>query len=236
MYRVSKSVRRARRGSDVECASCPTARRCWGESLPPGCGFLVQRQPPIERGVALMVQGERFDAVYLVVAGCLTLRETMPNGLERVVGFRVPGELVGLEGWTHGVYPCTVTAASATTVCRLRWPRPEPVASAELLERLLRKTAGQLDAFARPWTGLAAVEQVAAFIEDFARRTYASEPPDERLLLPMTRAEIGSYLGLAEETVVRALAQLRRTGRMEVRGRTVTLRANRHRSATFTAP
>jgi CRP-like cAMP-binding protein len=36
--------------------------------------------------------------------------------------------------------------------------------------------------------------------------------PREKLseiALPMTRADIGSYLGLAEETVVRALAKLR---------------------------
>lgn len=226
-----------RRGSDVDCADCPAVRRCWGEKLPPGCGILVQRQPRLERGTTLFAQGERFVAIYLVVAGCLTLRETSPDGTERVVGFRVPGELVGLEGWSLGVHSFTATAATAMTVCRLKWPQRErAVASAALLERLLRKSTGQIDACARPWTGLVAVEQVAAFIEDFARRMRMSgERPDERLVLPMTRAEIGSYLGLAEETVVRALAQLRRSGRLDVKGRAVTLSSHAYRSIALAA-
>jgi hypothetical protein len=37
----------------------------------------------------------------------------------------------------------------------------------------------------------------------------------------MTRAEIGSYLGLAEETVVRAIGQLRMGRRLRVQGKTV---------------
>ena len=52
--------------------------------------------------------------------------------------------------------------------------------------------------------GLSSVERVRAFITDFERRT--DQP------LPMTRAQIGRYLGLAEETVVRAFAALKRPG------------------------
>ena len=49
--------------------------------------------------------------------------------------------------------------------------------------------------------GLPAAERVRVFVEEFLARSNQS--------LPMTRAEIGLHLGLAEETVVRALAKLR---------------------------
>ena len=231
MYRTMRTARRARCGTDVDCADCPSVRRCWGEKLPQGFGLHVQRQPRLERGTTLFAQGERFEAACIVVAGCLTLRETMPDGTERIAGFRLPGELVGLEGWSRGVHSFTATAACSTTVCRLKWPQ-RVSGSAALLERLLRKTAGQLDSAAKPWAGRPAIERVAAFIEDFARRMRVS---DASLLLPMTRAEIGSHLGLAEETVVRALAQLQRSGRLEVKGRSVTLQSPPHRSAAFAA-
>jgi CRP-like cAMP-binding protein len=57
-----------------------------------------------------------------------------------------------------------------------------------------------------PWAGLSAVERVRAFVADFRSRT--DQP------LCMTRAQIGQYLGLAEETVVRAMKALRRSGRL----------------------
>ena len=45
---------------------------------------------------------------------------------------------------------------------------------------------------------------------------------EERFRLPLTRADIGSYPGLAPETVVRALGHLSQAQRLSVRGRTVS--------------
>lgn len=224
MYPTSGSVRRGRPGRDVDCAECPAARRCWGDPLPSGAGFLAYRLPRLEPGARLIAQGERFEAVHLVVNGCLTVREAMLDGTERVVGFRLPGELVGLEGWMNGAHPHTAAAACTTTVCRLKWPVPRRAGdAAAFLERLLLKAVDQLQSATRPWAGLPADERVAAFVEDFAQRRRGPEASGGPFALPMTRADIGSYLGLAEETVVRALARLKRARRLDVEGRMVAL-------------
>ena len=74
--------------------------------------------------------------------------------------------------------------------------------SAALLRALVSAGSRQLERSAPPWAGLGAMERVRTFLEDFRRRT--DQP------LPLTRAQIGQYLGLAEETVVRAIARFRR--------------------------
>jgi CRP-like cAMP-binding protein len=66
---------------------------------------------------------------------------------------------------------------------------------------LLAKSTAQCEQAALPWAGLSAEKRVRAFLDDFRMRT--DQP------LPMTRAQIGQYLGIAEETVVRALSRLR---------------------------
>ncbi len=225
MYK-GKALRKVRRHVDVDCADCLASRRCWDEPLTPGSDVIVRRQDALDKGASLLRQGEPFDAVYLLVRGCLCLRETMPEGAERIVGFRVPGELVGLEGWVRGRYTYTAEAAETTTVCRLAWPcaSGRTGGSSALLQRLLSKAAAQLDRSSPPWPRLPAIERVAAFVEDFARRARAGGADDDRVNLPMTRAQLGSYLGLAEETVVRALAQLRSGQRLDIRGRWVLLR------------
>lgn len=185
----------------ADCSECVSASRCWGGAVPAGAGFRVRRQvcgKPKER---LYSQGDTFAAVFLVRSGCLKLTESCESGVERVIGFRFPGELVGLEGLADGSYPHRAEALIPTSVCRLQWTvAGDGSRHPQLLQRVLTKAVQQWRTTERPWPGLGARGQVAAFVDDFAARTAGAPMP-----LPMTRADIGSYLGLAEETVVRAL-------------------------------
>ena len=204
--RMSPAVR----PREVDCADCPRAGRCWGDPPREGAGVLITRRVTLSRGERLFRQGDAFDGVYIVASGCLKLRETSADGAERIVALRTPGEIVGLEGWASGRHPHAALAATDAMLCRLFMPARGGATSVDLLERVLAKAAVQLERASRPWAGKPALERVALFVEDLAERL-----GDQRLArgaapLPMTRAEIGSYLGLAEETVVRALAKLSR--------------------------
>ena len=207
--------------SETDCAWCPSNRRCWGEALS-GESVRARREPPLERGARLMEQGDA-AGVFIVSSGCLVLRVNQPDGAQRVVGLRLPGELVGLESYAHGQQTYTAQAASPSTVCRLHLPAlGAGAAHGALLERLLPKSAAQPERASAPWAGLPAVERVAAFIENYSQRAHLSAR-DDPFKLPLTRADIGSYLGLAPETVVRALGHLSQAQRLAVRGRTVRL-------------
>ena len=210
--------------SEIRCARCPLARRCWGSKPQAVEGIRGRPQSQLERGARLIRQGEASRSVYLVVAGCLILRETTAEGTERTVGFRFPGEVVGLEGWASGSQSFTAIATDATSVCRVTMtPAGAGYCSAALLEQLLVKCTFRLERSEKLWRGLPAVELVAAFLDDFAQRTHLSANVTDLRKLPMTRADIGSCLGLAEETVVRALTQLRSRRGAEIGGsRTAT--------------
>jgi len=194
---------------DVDCSDCPAGRRCWGEPVPAQSGFVVRREAARNAGELVFAQGDPFTAVYLVSGGCVKIVETGFDGTDRVVGFRVPGEMMGLEGMTGGRHAHRAEALAETTVCRLQWtPGRELPAQPQLLQRLLLKVVKQCGAGQGPWSGLPAVERVGEFLADFAARLKR----DDAFPLPMTRAELGSYLGLAEETVVRAIGRLKSTG------------------------
>ncbi len=212
-----------------DCVGCAGARSCWREESgatveSAGFRFPARRGSQLEDGVTLFHAGERASAVYMVVSGCLMLRESNMHGTERVVGFRLPGELVGMDSWIRGEYSYSARAAGMVGICHLHLPRAGSGSTARpLLERLLRKCALQMERNAPPWPGLPAIERVAKFIEDFAARARVNGSASSPVKLPMTRADIGSYLGLAEETVVRALTQLRKRRLLRVRGKTLEL-------------
>ncbi len=158
---------------------------------------------PLQAGEVFLRQGEPFAAPFLVTSGCLAITELLTDGSERIAAFRLPGEVVGLESWNLSAHRYGAQALVPSTLCRLRWSASSTGArSATLLRALLAKATLQSGEHSMPWPGLPARERVRAFLEDFRGRT--EQPP------PMTRAQIGQYLGLAEETVVRALKALGR--------------------------
>jgi len=164
----------------------------------------VQRVRVLEPEEMLFREGTPFQAPFIVTSGCLELILTMPDGRERVVAFRVPGEMVGLESWNRDVHRYSARAITQSTLCRLRWNKASSRRNAALMSSLLAKMSADAERNGIPWPGLPAIERVRAFIEDFRNRT--DQP------LPMTRAQIGSHLGMAEETVVRAMKTLRLRG------------------------
>jgi CRP/FNR family transcriptional regulator len=193
---------RIKKSREVDCADCVSRGRCWSVPVSPGNGFLVQRVRPLAAGDHLYRQDEASEAPYLITSGCIALTEVTAAGSIRIAAFRVAGELVGLESLHDGPRRQSAQAVGTVTACRLRWSRagiaarPPPV-----LRTLLAKCNAQLEQASAVWPGLPATERVKAFLADLYTRS--GRP------LPMTRIQIGQHLGLAEETVVRAIATLR---------------------------
>ena len=188
---------------ETDCGECLASEVCWQERVAPGSGFVARRVKPLASGERFVSQGASFEAPFVVTAGCVAVTELLDDGGERIVAFRVPGELVGVESWHGHAHRYSAQAVGSATVCRLRWSasglagRPNA-----LVRKLLAKISAQLDHATRSWPGRSAADRVRGFVDDFAARSSQE--------LPMTRAQIGRHLGIAEETVVRAFARLRR--------------------------
>jgi CRP/FNR family transcriptional regulator len=195
---------RARISNEVDCGECAARGRCWpGESIA-GAGFLVRRARRVPAGEPVFEQGSPFDAPCIVTDGCIALIEILRDGDERIVAFRVPGEIVGLESLNRKTHRYGARAVTESALCRLRWNPGHGggTRNSALLRALLGKAVSQSAESTLPWPGLPAVERVRAFLADFHERSGRSPP--------LTRAQIGQYLGLAEETVVRAMKALAR--------------------------
>ena len=157
--------------------------------------------------------GQPFHAIYLVHAGFLKSCELSEDGRERVTGFRMRGDLVGVEsiGLVH--YSCDVVALDDSEIWELPYP-PELHACLHLPELQSRLTAALAEEIRndRAWMlalgTLTAEQRVAAFLLDMAERHLRLGFSARHFLLRMGRADIASFLGLKHETVTRALSKL----------------------------
>jgi CRP/FNR family transcriptional regulator len=184
------------------------------------------RRVPAES--ALVHEGQRFDHLYCVAAGSFKSVQTDVEGYEQVLGFAIQGDLVGLEGLALGRYGAGAVALEESSAAVLPFQQLVELGHRlPALEKLLHRAAGAelLHRNDKQYLMSAASSEVrvARFLQHFAQRQQALGHSGRRLRLCMTRREIASCLGVAHETVSRALSALAHHGVIQVSNRDVEI-------------
>ena len=168
----------------------------------------------------IVCEGDHSDSVFEVVEGVVKLYKLTPDGRRQVTGFVYPGQLFGLS--LHGA--CIYTAEAITPVAVVLYPRAKLDRLAArvpgLAQRLLSLATRELIAAQEQMLLLGrktAVEKIASFLVAQAADAVARGGDGNSLYLPMTRADIGDYLGLTTETVSRVFKPLKEHGIVSLR-------------------
>ena len=144
---------------------------------------------------------------------------SLADGRRQIVGFAYPGDLIGL-----GAQGEHVMNAQAIKPTRLRClpiatlhhsAAKDPTLGFKLYEALARELAATRDLMLT--TGQrSATERVVSFLLAFSRRNERNGQDPSDFELPMTRADIGDFLGLTIETVSRTFTKLKTLGLIEL--------------------
>ena len=187
---------------------------------------VVQRK--LEAGQYLYRAGQPFNALYLVNVGFLKTCLVAEDGREQVTGFRMRGDLIGIESIGAATHECDVVALETSGVWELPYPAILRACAhmPELQERLTWALAAEIRSD-RSWKlalgSLSAEQRVAAFLLDLASRHEAMGLSPRHFVLRMGRADIGSFLALKHETVTRALTRLASQGCIDVQWREIRI-------------
>lgn len=188
---------------------------------------LVTRRK-VRAGQYLYRNGQPFHALYLVHAGFLKTCELSEDGREQVTGFRMRGDLMGVESIGVAAHTCDAIALEDAEIWELPYP-PVLNACLHIPELQARVTAALAEEIRhdRAWMltigTLSAEQRVAAFLLDIAARHARLGFSRSHFILRMGRADIASFLALQHETVTRALSHLEQLGYIRVLRREVKL-------------
>jgi CRP/FNR family transcriptional regulator len=176
----------------------------------------------------LYAQGDVFEHIYAVRSGTLKSTVTQADGRAQICAFHTVGEVIAMDAMADGVHATSTTALEETQVCAINYaPFAELVGQeAKLRDRLSELMSLEIVRGQRQMMllGLASArERVASFVMDMSRRFQAQGYSARDFNLRMTRAEIGSYLGLTLETVSRTFALFREEGSLQVDNRRVRI-------------
>jgi CRP/FNR family transcriptional regulator len=166
-------------------------------------------------GQTIVVEGEARSHGFRVLTGAVRLFKGLADGRRQVIEFLVAGECFGLVGGAHYAYG--VEAMVASKLARYPCAKLDAAARANplLAERLLELARTDLERAHAQMLLLGrktAEEKIASFLLSLARRQGDGARPARVLKLPMSRQDMGDYLGLTIETVSRTMTRLRQDG------------------------
>jgi CRP/FNR family transcriptional regulator len=178
----------------------------------------------LRSGERLVLAGEKASAFFAVQSGCFKA-----SAGERVVGFFLGGNLIGLEGLASGQHGVSVVALEDSVACVL------PYDSVERTERDLPPVQRRLHALlaheierdqhlAAMVASTRAEQRLAGFLIDLSERLVRRGYSASDLRLRMRREDIASYVGLNRETVSRLFSQLEERALIAVQRKHVVIR------------
>lgn len=188
---------------------------------------IVKRR--VVRGASLYRAGDGFQAVYAVRSGAFKTTGVSSNGVEKITGFHLPGEVMGLDAINNERHDYTALALEDSEVCVIPFAELTELALhmpqlQQELFRLISRDISRDHGLMLLLGSMSAEQRLAAFLLSLSRRYKRLGYAAECFVLRMTREDIGNYLGLTLETVSRLMSRFQRDGLVAIQQREVTFK------------
>lgn len=176
----------------------------------------------------LYKSGEPFRSLYEIRFGHFETRQHAGAGVMRITGFRMAGEMLGLDAISDGTHRTDAIALDDCEVFEILLEELENfnVPLPSLLRRFHRLVSDEIARSQNMMLLLGrmrAEQRMAVFLIDLSVRYAARGYAGSHFQLRMPRKDIGNYLGLTIESVSRLLSCFQRQGLVKVDKREVTL-------------
>jgi CRP/FNR family transcriptional regulator, anaerobic regulatory protein len=218
--------------AELSCRNCALNSICLPAQLTPReiriLEGAVERGRELPVGASLIRAGQPMEALYVVRSGSAKAYSLTIDGDEKVRGFHLPGEVVGLEAFAEGRNVCEVVALEPLRYCMIPVSRLEHLMEAlsGLRREIVRLMSQGLEEAHRMRSNMgimAARERLAGFLVELSRRLERRNLSPTQFRLSMSRRDMAHHLGLALETVSRELGTFKREGWIEVNLRYIKL-------------
>ena len=178
----------------------------------------IARDKKISAGEVILSDEEPASFVGIITSGAVKLTKTLADGRQQIVGLQFASDFIGRTYNDRNHF--FAEAATDVEVCSFLRHDFEVMLKKfpELENRLFQHTLDDLDA-ARDWMLLlgrkTAEEKVASFLLMLAKKSsvtgchHTGTPAFATFTLPITRTDMGDYLGLTIETVSRQITRLK---------------------------
>ncbi|AWL11958.1 Regulatory protein HlyX [Saliniradius amylolyticus] len=216
----------------IHCQNCSFSQLCLPFSLSENemakLDDIIQRKRPFQKNDTLFQSGDPLTNLYAVRTGTFKTYTVTPDGEEQIIGFHLPGDVVGFDAIQNSAHRSTAMALETAMVCEIPYSTLENLSGdlPRLRQQVMRMMSQEIFADQEMFLLLnkrTATQRLAFFLSQLGRRYGERGFSAKEFRLTMTRAEIGNFLGLTVETISRLLTRFQQEGLIQVDGKLITL-------------
>lgn len=207
------------------CQQCGIYSLCLPMGLESGdidhLDSIIKRRRPLKKGEHLYSSGEDFTSIYAIRTGSVKSYIINEEGEEHVIGFKMPGDLVGLNGINGQKYKNSAKALETCSVCEIPFDQLEalgqeiPGLSRHLIEIMSKEIQDEHHKVAM-CSKMSAEARLASMVHTLSLRFAERGFSATEFNLSMSRNDIANMLGLAVETISRLFTHFQDEGILEV--------------------
>lgn len=216
----------------TRCATCSMHQLC----LPMGLeksdmdrlDQIIGRRRKVKRDAYLYRMNDAFTHLYAIRIGHFKTNQINIGGIQRITGFQMSGELLGMDAISTNLHQCNAIALEDSEVCEIPFQRLEELFSTmpallHHFHRLMSQEIAREQDVMLLLGNMRAEQRFAAFLVNLALRYTARGYSSTSFQLRMSREDIGNYLGLTIESISRQLSRFKKDGLLKINGRNVEL-------------
>jgi len=216
----------------VSCGNCRLSTICLPIALEATeiekLDDIIQRGRPLQKGEHLYRVNDPFSSVYAVRSGTLKAYTVTDDGQEQVTGFYFPGEIVGMDGISKNKHASSAKALETAAICEIPFESLGDLSTRlPSLQRhffqLMSKEIAEDQQLITLLSKNSAEERIASLLLSISTRYARRKMSATNFRLPMSRTDIGNYLGLTVETVSRVFSRLQKLEILSVDNKEITI-------------
>lgn len=187
--------------------------------------LLKKNQRVLHKNDMLFQPRDDFDKLYVVRSGSFKTYHENAHGIEQIISFNLPGEMLGFDALPNEKHQLTAKALETASVCEITFKAlfllAAEIPSLQLRLLTLASKPQEKDNFIH--LNSSAMERIALFLLNLSDRFKRRHLSPVSFHLSMTRQDIASYLGLTIETTSRMLSKLQKLKIIHLAQREITL-------------
>lgn len=229
---ATSSTRTPLLAAKATCSTCRLRELC----LPIGLDqndlgrldILINRRQRVRAGQHIYRARNPFHFLYAIRSGFFKAYTLDNDGRERINGFHMGGEILGLDAIGDNAYTSHAVALEDGEVCEIPFESLEDLIREvpplqHQFHRIMSREIAQDHHVMKLLGGMTAEQRLVVFLLNLSARFRALGFSPSEIHLKMSREEIGNYLGLKLETVSRTLSKLQLSRLIEIDRRRVVI-------------
>jgi CRP/FNR family transcriptional regulator len=216
----------------IHCQSCSFSHLCLPVSLNKAelesLDGIIERKRPLHKTDKLVSYGDEFHSLFAVRSGSLKSYVSDKDGVEQIIGFHFPGDIIGFDALKDNKHASYTQALETAMVCELPYDTLDQMSIKfpKLRQQIIRFMSAEIKHdhdLMMLLNKRSAEERLLYFLNDLSQRFEERGFSAKQFNLSMTRNEIGNYLGLTLETISRLLTRFQKEELIKVDGKLISI-------------